>query len=185
VDPRYIHSSGSPLQHTDIYSIAFEQIPTAAAAVFANAKCLQMTDTQMEDQSWRDVFGNSCDWYHKHRKQFPEICAGQDVRSNCPQACQSKFECYSNNVNPKAYFVWDRLKKIEAKHVNGTICLASKKDENDVADPARDARNLVEACRTWWKGRTDDLTTSWKDRMEADADIKKVSTPAGALAQKV
>ena len=62
------------------------------------------------------------------------------------------------------------------KHVNGTICLASKKNEDGIADPAGDALKLVEACRAWWKGRADDLTTSWKDRMENDNDkgIQKV-----------
>ena len=90
-----------------------------------------------------------------------------------PQACQSKFECYSNAKKPKAYFIWDRIKKIEPKHVNGTICLSSKRDEDGVSDPARDASKLVAACRTYWKGRTDDLTKSWSDRMVDDADIKK------------
>ena len=150
---RYVHKFGSPLQHSDIKSIAFEPIPTAAATAFANAICLPITDPKMEDRTWTDVFGNSCDWYHKHRKTFPKLCAGLDVRENCPQACQSKFECYTNADYPKAYFVWDRIKKIVPKHVNGTICLASKKNEDGIADPAGDARKLVEACRAWWKGR--------------------------------
>ena len=111
----YKHKNGSPLQHSDIFSIAFEPTPPAAATVFANAKCLQITDPAMEDQSWKDVFGNSCDWYHKHRKSFPELCAGQDVRNACPQACQSKFECYRKFVHPKPFFVFDRIKKIEPK----------------------------------------------------------------------
>lgn len=73
------------MQHSDIYRIAFESIPAAASNVFANAKCLQMSDPAMEDQGWKDVFGNSCEWYHKHRIQFPELCSGQDVRAACPQ----------------------------------------------------------------------------------------------------
>ena len=48
----------------------------------------------------------------------------------------------------------------------------------------RDARNLVEACRTWWKGRKDDLTKSWAERMKADVDIKKVRRRISTRAQR-
>jgi len=231
------------MSHSDIERIASETIPAAASNFFANAKCLQMSDPAMEDKAWKDVFGNSCEWYHKFRTKFPELCAGQDVRENCPQvslggkafhvivekmilsaftlwsnvyqgskssliisrhdclpylprglegcpsltferlltvvlfrgsqACQSKFECFNNAEKPKAYFLWDRIKKIEPKHVNGTICLSSKRDENGVFNSSRDAFKLVEACRAYWEGRTDDLTKSWTDRMKEDAEIAK------------
>ena len=58
----YVHTAGSPLQAADIYSIAFESTPVAAQTYFANAKCLQITDPNMEDKGWTDVFMNSCDW---------------------------------------------------------------------------------------------------------------------------
>ena len=169
----YVHTFGSPMQDSDIARIAFEPTPAAASNVFLNAKCLHVTDPAMEDKEFKDVFGNACDWYHKNRKKFPKLCAGAEVQSNCPQSCQSKFECFSNVVHPKAYFVWDRIKKLEPKHVNGTICLSSKKNQAGISDPVKDATKVVEACRAYWRERKDDLTTSWSDRMKADVDAKQ------------
>jgi hypothetical protein len=59
---QYVHTAGSPLRAADIYSIAFEPFPAVVANTFDNAVCLQITDPKMEDQGWRDVFMNSCDW---------------------------------------------------------------------------------------------------------------------------
>ena len=82
------------------------------------------------------------EFYSKNKKEFPNLCSGKEVRENCPQSCGSKVECLDISSKPKAYFVWDRVKKIEAKHPNGTICLGSKQE----------AAKIVQKCRTWSAG---------------------------------
>jgi hypothetical protein len=62
---QYVHTAGSPLRAADINSIAFEPFPAGNLLVtntFANSVCLQISNPKMEDQGWRDVFMNSCDW---------------------------------------------------------------------------------------------------------------------------
>jgi hypothetical protein len=70
----YRHTLGQPLTDADILSIAFEAIPTAAQPQFTNAQCLQITDPKMEDQAWKDVFGNSCDWCKFLSLHFCSLC---------------------------------------------------------------------------------------------------------------
>ena len=98
-----------------------------------------------------------------------ESCPSVFLFRGC-QACQSKFECFSNAAKPKAYFIWDRIKKITPKHVNGTICLASKRDEDGKFNATGDAFKLYAACKKYWGDRNDNLEEAWIDRMTADPD---------------
>jgi len=76
----YVHTAGSPLQAADIYSIAFEPTPAAAQTYFADAKCLQITDPNMEDKAWKDIFMNSCDWCKLCTRMSANAYAGRLFR---------------------------------------------------------------------------------------------------------
>ena len=76
----YVHTAGFPLQAADIYSIAFEPTPAAAQTYFADAKCLQITDPNMEDKGWKDVFMNSCDWCKLCTRMSANAYAGRLFR---------------------------------------------------------------------------------------------------------
>jgi len=140
----YVHSKNAPLQTADIYSIASAPIPAAAAAFFRDASCLDISSTLMEDKEWMDMYGNTCSWYSKHRDSYSQVCKGAEARTQCPQACKSKQQCWSTAATPPTYFVWDRIRRIEAKHANGTICLSTKSSASDI----------VSRCRAWSATRT-------------------------------
>lgn len=92
----YRHTLGQPLTDADILSIAFEAIPTAAQPQFTNAQCLQITDPKMEDQAWKDVFGNSCDWCKFLSLHFCSLCFHIFHRNCCagmPSYSPTNLQC--------------------------------------------------------------------------------------------
>ena len=141
----YKHAVNAPLSAADIFAIANDAIPAHALPYFSDAQCLRLSDVRMEDQGWADVYGNTCEWYAKMRKKNPQVCAGATVRSKCPQACESRQECLDTTAAPPTYFVWDRITRVEGMTENGTVCLSSR--------PGNTAREVVERCREWVKGK--------------------------------
>jgi hypothetical protein len=101
---QYVHMAGSPLRAADIYSIAFEPFPAGNLLVtntFANSVCLQITDPKMEDQGWRDVFMNSCDWCKLCVCLCVFVCMHCIMQS--PSPCTVVRACTENNT---VYLRW-------------------------------------------------------------------------------
>jgi hypothetical protein len=70
----------------------------------------------------------------------PGLCTLPEVIANCPIACNTKQACFTPTKEPKAYWTWDRIPRIDPDPTsNGTVCLS------DTLDPA----SVIAACRSW------------------------------------
>ena len=65
------------------------------------------------DTTWTEIYGHDCFWYHKKFQSVPGICAGAEVREQCPAACETKKPCYEERKHYTKYTLWDRIMKLE------------------------------------------------------------------------
>lgn len=131
----YVHPNGSPMQGAEVKRVA--QGPTPGLSELQ--RCLPVTSPVMQDSDWTDTFGHDCGWYYDQRQTNPAVCRLEAAAQQCPIACKSRQECLSSEESPEVFFSWDRIRKIEARGENGTICL----HDQDSADAA------VERCMAW------------------------------------
>ena len=72
----------------------------------------------------RSSTGHDCSWYYATSKTFPEVCTLATAANESPVSCKSMQECFTELVEPKRYFVYERTVRIGVKNgTNGTLCL--------------------------------------------------------------
>jgi len=110
-------------------------------------KCIERTDPAHVDTKFTDHFGNDCTWYHAMNAMRPAVCSLPEVRANCRLTCPSTNECYSLSVRAKAYFVWDRIQRLEPHGVNGTVCLGRQNWFE--ASALAHKESVAQSCKEW------------------------------------
>jgi hypothetical protein len=132
----YIHNLDSPsrpLTSADVLKVA-----TAATPVLDSTyKCKSITEVL--DTTWHDDFGNTCDWYMRKRATHPLVCELKAARQNCPIACTAIQECNVVEEVVPMYQVWDRVRRLEPKATNASLCLDSSLSPSAV----------VQQCKSW------------------------------------
>jgi hypothetical protein len=91
-----------------------------------------------------DQYGYGCEDYNFISDTFPDVCYLEKIRETCKLACPSTQECFMPLAQTHVYYIWDRVRRIEAQVPNGTICLGS------ASTPRRKAE-VVRECEAWVK----------------------------------
>lgn len=162
---------GAPLSAQNVYDLAFGRTDPLGKLAFpqlpgesdlqwgrrvngeqerSSYRCTPLDSPIMKDKPWQDLYGHTCQWFHDNRDRFPGVCALPQARTQCPIACKSLQECYSNFKAPEPYFAWRSIRRIERRGAHGTVCLGD--------DMALDS--VVSECRKWRAERSagsDDL----------------------------
>ena len=148
-DMRFYHhgigpGKGGPLTAAEVLKLARAGSPFFSPFENENYVCLAVTDPRLSDSSWEDSFGHGCRWYHVQSKMNPALCKLSSAARECPNSCKSKQECFERRVQPKRYFAWDRTRLFNGVTSNGTICLGSHLNRQDV----------LTQCEAWVTKRT-------------------------------
>ena len=148
----YVHGAGAHLSANELLALAGSQATPGISDV--SFKCVQSRDTVL-DSKWRDVYGHGCEWYAARKQRFPSVCASGTVQQACALTCGQYQLCFPG-INPQMAtprFVWDRIRRIESKTSNGTLCLADELDRAAV----------VQRCRAFFRNGRDPSTLSEND----------------------
>ena len=78
-------------------------------------------------------------WYFQSKTSEPAVCENHLAMEGCATSCESKLECFEGVQTEQIYFAWDRIRRIEPVHTNGSVCLAQGLKKNDI----------IKACTTW------------------------------------
>jgi len=121
-----------------------EEISSLAGATTSQLdsrfKCLPPSSSELLDTDWRDWGGRDCQWYLNARKMNPLVCDAAGAATNCPNSCASKKICFTGTQTcDSTYFVFDRTQLMVPKHANGSLCLGSTFQRQE----------LVQQCRDW------------------------------------
>jgi hypothetical protein len=144
----YVHSYGaewggtgriSEQQILDLSRMSTPEI-TGEVRPGRGIKCIEPFSSSYSDLAFVDQYGHSCDFYYALKQTNPTVCSLPKVKKACRLTCPSSHECFRTPVAPKTFYVWDRVRRVEAKGANGTICLSSM-----LGTRAR----AVEACENW------------------------------------
>ena len=127
---------GAPLAQRHVRALASSSTPPP---ISPGLRCYDPAAPAMRDTAWSNAYGQTCSWLSENRAAHPGLCALPQGVKECPIACQTKQECFSNRPQPKAFWTWDRIRYIGAKAPRGTVCLSSDLD----------AREVVAKCRRW------------------------------------
>jgi hypothetical protein len=167
---------GAALAPEDVRALAASPTP---APLTPELRCHEASAPEMRDTAWRNAYGQTCSWLSENRAAYPGLCALPPGMKDCPIACQTKQECFSNRPPPRVFWAWDRIRYIGAKAPRGTVCLSSSLDANRV----------VEDCRRWaasgapsrdWPGKEE-----WLEGM-ASADAARLNvTDCDELAEAI
>jgi len=130
----YVHDARNHLPDANIYALA--QI-----SPHSELKCVSENSPEMLDSSWKDANQNGCEWYYTHKEMFPDICKLRQVQVKCGLSCRQSQACFPGMVDDSVqrYFVWDSIRRIEPKTVNGTVCLGNSYSK----------ANVVQKCLDW------------------------------------
>jgi hypothetical protein len=139
----YVNDVGARLPDKDIFAMA-RRPQLSPGLTQLNVKCLPGNSAAMLDSNWMDANGNGCEWYYTHKAAYPHICNLRTVQSKCGLSCRPAQACFPGQVDRSIqhYFVWDRIRRLQPSTVNGTICLGSSMDKNDI----------VKKCLDWVNG---------------------------------
>ena len=133
----YVHNNGVHPTASEILALAEGE--TTPGIPDASLKCLPPESDTVLDANWLDAYGNGCEWYAVRKQRFPSVCQSNAVRAACPLTCGQFQECFPGQVEaPKPYFVWDRIRRIEGKTDNGTLCLGDTVDKETIVQNCRD-----------------------------------------------
>jgi len=163
----YVHNleqPAAPLSDEDIFKIATANTP----ALSSEHKCKAVTEVL--DTLWKDQFGNGCEWYYQKRVTHAEVCASEEARTNCPQACASVQECFVVEDFTPVFRVWDRVRRLEPMASNGSLCLGSSVPREEV----------LRQCELWQKRGGVDAETpaaieSWLESMEVGREGRRIN----------
>ena len=183
----YVHAhtgaaKSGPISAREIYSLAHQATAQITPAVLSlhpqpgeGLRCIDRTDPAHVDKVFSDSFGNDCEWYHTISESHPAICSLPEPQANCRLTCSLTHECYSPDRLPKAYFVWDRIRRLEPRTgVNGTFCLGR---QNRHEGSALEHKNsVVQSCKEWAdrQVRPEDIEP-WASSAWGNSQIRRVN----------
>lgn len=133
-------------------------------------RCTPDDAETMQDTAWFDMYGHTCQWYFFNVQKFANLCKLVDAQLNCPIACKTVQPCVeavqAQAQTDKTYFVWDSIRRMEPKSVNGTLCLHNRLRQAQVR----------EQCHAWKSspGRWQDDARGWLADMDQRGDVVSV-----------
>lgn len=167
-------SDTSVLLKTFSAGLASHSAPGISSSFLEGSRCIPMplaSDTPwlsneaLKNSAWLDAYGHGCDWYGKHIKTHPALCNLDSLKDNCRLSCPPSQECFTKTVDPKVYWAWDRIRRIDSVGTNGTVCLSDGSTKE----------TLVDACRKWsLTGETGDMTAWLADAIGGDQTLRRV-----------
>lgn len=132
------------------------------------------------DSSFHMLVLRVCDdhqWYFNARQVAQSVCDNPGAAENCPTSCTSRQECFAR-YSVQVYFVWDRIRKIEPMHHNGSICASNDMRKSEIVQECRRWRSSGAVGSLGGRGVSaehDKALWHWLDTVDQNGECKRAS----------